>query len=218
MKVLIHACPARMWYVEGFLIPSLTAQGLGDDEVEVWCDTEGKGNLRSCMESFAARKGHGGTWHIQDDVLISRDFVRRCQELDEGVVYGFCCEQFRDDVDLAGRVYPFESWHSFQCVRIPDEYARDCARWFFEDARQRPEYYEWVKTGKMDDSFFHEYLELERAAERVLNCKPCLVEHVDLLIGGSIVNEWRGFWARAHWWDDEELVEELKEKLRARSR
>ena len=53
MKVLIHACPKRMWYVEGFLLPELKRQGA--DEVEVWNDTEGKGNLRACMEAFAAR-------------------------------------------------------------------------------------------------------------------------------------------------------------------
>ena len=35
MRVLIHACPARMWYVDGFLIPSLMAQGLGKNEIEV---------------------------------------------------------------------------------------------------------------------------------------------------------------------------------------
>ncbi len=39
MTVLIHACPKRMWYVEGFLLPELERQGA--DEVEVWNDTEG---------------------------------------------------------------------------------------------------------------------------------------------------------------------------------
>ena len=78
MKVLIHACPKRMWYVEGFLLPELKRQGA--DEVEVWNDTEGKGNLRACMEAFAARgTGDEGTWHIQDDVLLCRDFVERCR-------------------------------------------------------------------------------------------------------------------------------------------
>ena len=52
MKVLIHACPKRMWYVEGFLLPELERQGA--DEVEVWNDVERKGNLKSCMASFAS--------------------------------------------------------------------------------------------------------------------------------------------------------------------
>ena len=92
MKILIHACPQRMWYVQEFLAPALQAQGA--DEIEIWNDAEGRGNLASCMASFAARTGDGGTWHIQDDVLPCRDFVERCRQNDEGVVYGFCNEQF----------------------------------------------------------------------------------------------------------------------------
>lgn len=61
MNILIHACPQRMWYVYEQLVPSLIAQGA---EVEIWNDKEGKGNLKACMESFAARKGDGATWHI----------------------------------------------------------------------------------------------------------------------------------------------------------
>ena len=38
MKVLIHACPKRMWYVEGWLVPELQRQGA--DSVEIWNDTE----------------------------------------------------------------------------------------------------------------------------------------------------------------------------------
>ena len=127
MKVMIHACPIRMWYVEGFLVPELERQGA--DEITVWCDTEKQGNLRACMAAFSACTGDGGTWHIQDDVLLCRDFVKRCRAHDEGVVYGFCNETFRDDPQQAGRLSVADAWHSFQCVRIPDSYARDCAAW-----------------------------------------------------------------------------------------
>ena len=73
MKVLIHACPQRMWYVEEFLAPNLRSQGA---EVEIWNDVQGIGNLYACMESFKRRLGDGATWHIQDDVLPCRDFVK----------------------------------------------------------------------------------------------------------------------------------------------
>lgn len=56
MRVCIHAYPKRMWYVEEFLVPMLKEQGA---EVEVWNDTAGRGNLLSCVESFAARTGDG---------------------------------------------------------------------------------------------------------------------------------------------------------------
>ena len=127
MKILIHACPQRMWYVEEFLVPELRSQGAED--IEIWCDRERRSNLRACMDSFAARKGDGGTWHLQDDVLPCSDFVRRCEELDEGVAYGFACRNFGDRLDAWGLVYAPDAWHSFQCLRIPDAYARECAAW-----------------------------------------------------------------------------------------
>ena len=218
VKILIHACPQRMWYVEEFLAPGLEAQGA--ENVEIWNDTEGKGNLISCMESFAARQGYGGTWHIQDDILPCRDFVQRCREYEsDGVVYGFCCEQFQDDPQRSGRVKVEDCWHSFQCVRIPDEYARDCAEWFAHRGWARSTLPELsILRGKRegDDTFFREYLQLEHRNEHVTNAKPNLVEHVDWIVGGSVLHQWRGYLARASWWDDEELILDLKEAVKGK--
>ena len=212
MKVLIHACPKRMWYVEGWLAPELRRQGA--DEVEIWNDTEGVGNLAACMASFAARTGDGGTWHIQDDVLLCRDFVQRCRAHDEGVVYGFCCEQFTDDPGQAGRVSVEDAWHSFQCVRIPDAYARECAEWLHGEGRDHDEYELWIRSGKMDDSVFRNFLVNRHGRETVENLKPCLVEHVDWIVGGSVLHPWRGYLARATWFEDDALVRELKASVR----
>lgn len=214
VNVLIHAYPKRMWYVEGFLVPELERQGA--DKIEIWNDTEGKGNLRACMESFASRTGDGGTWHIQDDVLLCRDFVERCRQHDEGVVYGFCNVQFTDDPYQTGRVSVEDAWHSFQCVRIPDSYARECAAWLDGPAKTVAHYPLWIKSGKMDDDVFRTFLLNEHSRETVENLKPCLVEHVDWIIGGSILSPWRGFIARAHWWTDERLVEELQETVKGK--
>lgn len=214
MKVLIHACPRRMWYVEGFLLPELERQGA--DEVEVWNDTERKGNLRSCMESFAAREGDGGTWHIQDDVLLCRDFVERCRQNDEGVVYGFCNVEFTDDPLQTGRVSVEDAWHSFQCLRIPDAYARECAAWLDGPGRTSGLYPIWIKSGKMDDDVFRTFLVDQHSRETVVNLKPNLVDHVDWIIGGSILSPWRGHIARAYWWDDEDLVEELRKAVKGK--
>lgn len=216
MKVLIHACPKRMWYVEGWLVPELLRQGA--DEVEVWNDSEGLGNLAACMASFAARTGDGGTWHIQDDVILCRDFVERCREHDEGVVYGFCCEAFTDDPRQTGRVSVADAWHSFQCVRIPDAYARECATWLETDGTAQADYPLWIRSGKMDDSVFRTYLIEKHARETVENLKPCLVDHVDFILGGSVLHPWRGYIARATFWDDEDMVRELKESVRGHVR
>lgn len=214
MQVLIHACPKRMWYVEGFLVPELQRQGA--EKIEIWNDIEGKGNLRACMEAFASRTGEDGTWHIQDDVLLCRDFVERCKQHDEGVVYGFCNEQFTDDPYQTGHVSVEDAWHSFQCVRIPDSYARECAAWLDGPGRTTAHYPIWIKSGKMDDDVFRSFLIDQHRNETVENLKPCLVEHVDWIIGGSILSPWRGFFARACWWDDEELVQELKEAVKGK--
>lgn len=216
MKVLIHACPKRMWYVEGWLVPELQRQGA--DSVEIWNDTDGAGNLAACMASFAARKGDGGTWHIQDDVILARDFVERCREHDEGVVYGFCCEYFTDDPRQTGHVSVADAWHSFQCVRIPDAYARECAAWLETDGTEQTDYPLWIRSGKMDDSVFRTYLIEKHARETVENLKPCLVDHVDFIVGGSVLHPWRGHLARATFWEDEDLVRELKESVRGHVR
>lgn len=213
MNILIHACPARMWYVGDFLVPELRRQGA--DEIEVWNDTDGVGNLRACMASFAAREGDGGTWHIQDDVLPSASFVERARAHDCGVVYGFCNEDFTDDPLQTGRVSVEDAWHSFQCVRIPDAWARECAAWLDGDGRNHEQYPLWISSGKMDDSVFRAYLLERNARDMAENLAPNLVEHVDWIIGGSVLHPWRGIPARAYYWDEDDRVDELKERIRA---
>lgn len=216
MKILIHACPKRMSYVEGYLAPMLRRRGA--EIVEIWNDENGHGNLRSCMESFAARRGHGGTWHIQDDVLPCRDFVERCREYEsDGVVYGFTCGAFGDDIGQTGRVYAPDVWHSFQCVRIPDAYARECAEWYFSGEWAQagePELWALQEMGQGDDTFFRTFLQVRHGRERFTNAAPNLVEHVDWLIGGSILSPWRGFVARSALWDDRGELEDLKREIR----
>ena len=218
LRVMIHACPGRMWYVDGFLVPSLRAQGI---EPRVWNDTDGRGCLGSCMAAFAACEGDGDTWHIQDDVLLCRDFTRSAGGIPEGeVVYGFACEYFTDDVGLTGRVYAPDAWHSFQCVRIPDAWARECAEWF--GSRR------WVSesdnltldalaaANEGDDTFFREYMLARHGESSVINLRPNLVEHVDLLLGGSVLHQWRDYRAASAYWPDPDLTGQLRAELKAR--
>ena len=247
MKVMIHACPERLWYVDRFLLPELREQGA--EEVRVWYDGTGRGNLLSCMEAFAslgtgedaspggAEEDRGlpqsppatapserepDTWHLQDDVLLCRDFVRRAEELEEipGILCGFVSELGGPDCNLRGRVYVPDMWYSFPCIRIPDALARGCAEWFLSGAWRReadPAAFAMEAAGRGDDWFFREYMELRHGGETALNLVPCLAEHVDWLLGGSIVSRWRGHPTRAVYWEDEERVEELKRKLGVRS-
>lgn len=217
MKILIHAVPERMWYVNEFLIPALQAQG--EEEIEIWNDTEHRGNLDACLDAFASREGDGGTWHLQDDVLPRRDFVTRCRDLDDGIVFGFCCRNFGDRLDAFGQVYAPDAWNSFQCVRIPDAYARECADWVrsmrWQKESPAPELPILWQLGKGDDTFFHEFLQCRYPSEIVENVKPNLVEHIDWIIGGSTI-QWRDYIARAEYWDDEDLIAALRERIKAR--
>lgn len=217
MKILIHAVPERMWFVNEFMIPALQAQGA--EQIEIWNDTEHRGNLDACLDAFASREGNGGTWHLQDDVLPCRNFVTRCRDLDDGVVFGFCCRNFGDRIDAFGQVYAPDAWNSFQCVRIPDSYARECACWVrsmrWKKESPAPELPILWQLGKGDDTFFHEFLQCCYPAEIVENVKPNLVEHVDWIIGGSTL-QWRDYIARAEYWDDEDLIDALREQIKAR--
>ena len=217
MKILIHAVPERMWFVNEFMIPALQAQGA--EQIEIWNDTEHRGNLDACLDAFASREGDGGTWHLQDDVLPCRDFVTRCRDLDDGIVFGFCCRNFGDRLDAFGQVYAPDAWNSFQCVRIPDAYARECASWVrsmrWKKESPAPELPILWQLGKGDDTFFHEFLQCCYPAEIVENVKPNLVEHVDWIIGGSTL-QWRDYIARAEYWDDEDLIAALRERIKAR--
>jgi len=218
MKFLIHTYPKRLWYVEEFLVPSLKAQGA--ENIEIWNDIEKKGNLRACMESFAARSGNGGTWHLQDDVIICHDFVEQCEEHDDGVVFGFCCRNFNDRLSAYGDVYVPDAWNSFQCVRIPDQWARECADWVFslkwETESTCPELPILWKLNKGDDTFFHEFMASRYSTETAENMKPNIVDHVDYLVGGSSIN-YRDYIARAEYFEDQYLIEELAQAIKRRN-
>ena len=86
-RFMIHTCLQREWYVRDYLIPDMIGQGIPEENIEVWLDSERRGNLTSCLESFEAAGRRGsGRWHLQDDVLISKDFAEKTAEFDDGIV------------------------------------------------------------------------------------------------------------------------------------
>lgn len=218
MQYMIHACPERMWYVEEFLIPALTAQGIRDEEITVWIDADKKGNLFSCMDSFLACGDHeGGTWHMQDDVIACSDFASRTKEHDQGIVCGFGCKNFGPSMQERGIVPAGFLWYSFQCIRIPNEIAKECAEWFYNEARYYPQYKEKVADRKHDDYFFREFILDKWPDIKIENLDPCLVDHIDYLIGGTLINRLRAIKInRAAFWPEEDLVEQLEREIERR--
>lgn len=216
-QYLIHACPKRMWYVEGYLIPSMLEQGIKKEDIRVYNDEKHEGNLRSCLNAFLSCEGNGGTWHLQDDVCLSRDFRRRTEENDKGLVCGFSTTFYDGDIEKKkGVVDRKDMWFSFPCIRIPNEMARECAEWVDKFIIGNPVYERFWKDGVNDDWAFRTYLKEFHPDCKALNIVPCLVDHIDYLIGGGTgkVARWKP--VRAQYWTDEDVVKELEEKLNGR--
>lgn len=214
MRYMIHSDQSRQWYVDKYLIPSMLEQGIARDDIVVWCDTDKKGNLQSCMEAFkwCGENPMNGTWHLQDDIVISRKFAHTTKEYNFGVVAGFVVDEWGPDWTKTGNQRVSQLWYSFQCIRIPDNLAGECATWFFTDARYRRDYKyaSRVQAKKHDDDFFLYFLQEKHPKIEVTNLKPNIVDHIDYLIGGTLINQARAKSVyRAAYWEDEDLVEKL---------
>ena len=219
MRYMIHAVPKRLWYVEDFMIPSMLEQGISKKEIVVYCDDKRKGNLFSFMDSIRWCGEHqveGGTWHIQDDALLSKKFAETTHKYNDGVVCGAVVKDWGPDYLKIGVQPVKELWFSFLCIRIPDDLAAECAFWFYSDASKRQEgkYRNRILRNKHDDDFFQFFLFEKHPNMQITNLKPCIAEHVDFMIGGSLVNEERKRKInRVAYWEDEDLIHQLEEDL-----
>lgn len=214
---IIHACESRMWYVRDYLIPSMKAQGITD--ITVRCDYQHIGCLDYCMEIFMRMPMDGGAWHLQDDVVISHDFAERTEELatamgdQHEIVCGFAYTK-DENCSNTGLVNVSQMWWSFPCIYIPNRYARECAKWYHRTAKTAQKYRKWVQQRKFDDAIFREYMVLHYPEKIVNNIVPNLVDHVDYLIGGSVINGQReAKQTRSHYFEDEYPVKQLENEL-----
>ena len=213
MRVIIHSCDKRLWYVREFLAPALRAQGITPS---IHNDDHHKGCLWAYIDSFRGMpSGHGGAWHIEDDVFPCRDFAKVAEAHDRGIVHGFL-HRYGDEPYVIGRVPISDAGYSFPCFRLPNRYAREFAEWFLTDAQHRDSYKRWIEENKHVDSFMLNFLREVHPNETVWNLSPSIVEHVDEYIGGSVVNHWRDGWCKADNFTDTESIEELRVKLAER--
>jgi len=213
-KYLIHTYPKRMWYVKDYLIPSMLEQGINKDDIRIYNDDKGEGNLRACMNAFASCQGKGGTWHLQDDVLICKDFKDRTEWYDHGLVCGFSSLLYDGDIEAKkGAVNRENMWFSFPCIRIPNDWTRECAEWVTTKIIGNPVYERYWKNGVNDDWSFRQYLKTFHPDCVALNIMPCLVNHVDYLIGGGSGQRNRKHPVTAQYWKDDDLIKELEGNL-----
>lgn len=184
VKVMIHACEPRMWYVNEFLLPSLKEQGCED--IRVICDTDHVGNVEACMRCFAAVKGEEHTWHLQDDVVLAEDFKERAElyESFNGIVCGIKTryDAGKQDNDGTPRTDKDQMWLSFPCIRIPDILARGCAHTY---NTQPADFFQWKQRGRGDDMVFRKYIKKCCPSAPYINAIPNMVDHIDYLIGNT---------------------------------
>lgn len=215
-KYLIHACNKRMWYVDKYLIPSMMKQNISISDIGVWLDSENDGCLRSCMKCFNSLNDEGYTWHLQDDILIARDFYERCSEYDNvDIICGFC-SNVDVNKDNWGFVSVDDMWYSFPCIRIPNKIAKECAEWYYSELKRNAtdiKFYD--RINKHDDLIFRAFITFYYPDLKVLLVKPNLVNHIDYLIGGTVVNFQRPEQkiVSAHW-NDDELIKNLECQLK----
>lgn len=219
IKIIVHASNKRMWYVQGYLVPSLLSQGFTIEEIKIWLDKERKGNLRAfveCMQWIGQNLDEAASaWHIQDDVIISKNFKKETEKDYGGrLVCGFCCVNWdRDNYNKIGEQPTENLWFSFPCICIPNKYALEFVQWFHQTGSRIERFKNLLDHNKGDDSFFREFIAYKHHREYGFNLKPNIVQHIDYLIGGSIVNSDRRTVVKSFYWEQDELIRGLEKKL-----
>lgn len=223
MKYMIHSCNKRLWYVEEYLIPSMVRQGIPREDIIVWNDNDNIGCLKSWYNSCLYIKENEdlelGMWHLQDDVCICKDFYTRTKEVPNNINIrcGFVTSKFNPNGKWNKGLQPIGlGWMSFPCIYIPNKYMSEFLFWFDTTVIKDGKFKKQYDTGKMDDFFFYKYIRQLHHEIKSMNITPCLVDHIDYLIGGSTLFDRKGKQNRAFYFDDGYLVDELAEKLKDR--
>lgn len=217
---MIHTCPKRKWYVDRFLIPSMIKEGISKDEILVYEDTNGDGNLKSCLNSFRliSLRDETDTWHLQDDIIISSNFKRVTYRFDryvpEKIMCGMCMSIDEDRAKPIGVVSTDNLWYSFQCIRIPNKIAGEFVDWLEANSKL---YDAFIRGNKYDDSLFKIFLSKEYSDLGGINIYPNIVEHIDYLLGGSLLNPDFPSERKSEYFLEQFLVTDLEQNLKSRN-
>lgn len=212
-KYLIHCVDKRKWYVDEFLVPSMIKQGIEKENILIYNDTKKLGNLRAFLSS-ADMIGTtvSGTWHLQDDIIISSKFREVTETYDHGIVCGFC-NQYSKDLPIGIRPIS-DMWYSFPCIRIPNSLLKSFVKWVNLPSTQN-KYRTYIEAGKFDDTLFRAYVTTTYKDKIVRNICPNIVDNVDYLLGGSLINYMRDKEININslYFNEKNLVEELKHSI-----
>lgn len=221
---MVHTCESRFWYVRDFLLPSMLKQGIIQDHILVYRDKNKIGNLRAWVDScnrLAVQSRYArikNVWHLQDDVVISKNFKKITEEYDNNdIVCGFTCGY---DVQPEAGTFPLEyhkMWYSFPCINISTQLTTEFANWANSNLWQSQHFREAVKRGNCDDLIFREWLYDTHGKTEEINLDPNIVNHIDKWLGGSVCNQQRDpdKDTMSIFWEDKGELAELKKALAA---
>lgn len=209
----IYTCPKRKWYVDEFLIPSMLEQGIPEEKIFIYNDEEGKGVLYSFIQGL--KDSTEDSWHLQDDVLLSNKFrAKTTKDYPTDIVCGFANEYSKDRP--AGMVFPQDIWYSSQCIYIKPWLCEEFLKWIDKYAVNQKRYAKMFELGICDDQLLEEFLNEKEQNVMIYNVAPNLVEHIDYLLGGSIISPNRNTNTCSIHWIEPELTQKLEKKLKER--
>ena len=91
--------------------------------------------------------------------------------------------------------------------------------WMYQKAVFDNKLFPLYQENKHDDTFFWQFIKQQHNREYVMNLVPNIVDHIDYLLGGSMINEARREKVmRAAYWQDQKSVRELVKKLKETGR
>lgn len=220
-KYMIHTFPGRLWYVNDFLIPSMKEQGIPEEEIYVYNDDLEDGNLLASIKSLnlcSERFGEEIIWHLQDDVVICSDFRIRAEMMREkmhraNIIAAAGITVLDNDLEKQGEVSVRDLWLSFPCICINSRILGRYKSWVNEMKKTSVLVQDAIRTKKNDDGVFRMYLKHCYSYAKCYNMVPNIVDHIDYLIGGSEVNKIREGIYRAKFFEDQKVVDKLKQDL-----
>ena len=215
---LIHTCPKRKDFVDNYLVPALKLQGIESSRIFIYNDTQKLGNLQAYIKAadiISGQRPDIQIVHLQDDIIPCSTFKEvietNYKELyDVDVVCGF-----NSQYDNANNFFvrkAVDSWFSFQCIKFSNKMLQDFVFWIKNKGQYL--YKNWYDQGKYDDSFFKEYIQSVKPNPLVLNLNPTIVQCVDDIIGGSVINNSRGFNMKSSLFLDGETIGQFMKDYR----
>ena len=219
---MIHACENRLWYVRDFLLPSMIDQGVNPDNILVYRDKNEIGNLRAWVDSCnrlsvqSRSKMIKNVWHLQDDVVISKDFKTITEQYENNeIVCGFTCGYDKEPQAGTFKLEEHKMWYSFPCINISTVLTTSFANWANGNLWQSQHFKGAVKRNNCDDLIFREWLYDNHGSIEEINLAPNVVNHIDKWLGGSICNKQRDpdKDTMSIFWEDKGELAELKKAL-----